>query len=364
MVTTFGIEEELLIVDADSGALATRSPDLLDAVRPGLGELVVSELNRCQVETNTEVCRTLDEAGHQLDELRAGLREAGEPLGLRTVALASHPWSAWHDQTVNTDSAHYRTLLADYQQVARRTVICGCHIHVGIDDLDDRIRAMNSVAGWLPALLALSANSPWWQGDDTGYASYRTVVWKSWPTATMPPLLDDHAAYLDLVESLQTIEAIDAPAALYWYVRPSSKLPTLEFRVADTCLRTDDAVTLAGVARALTVTALRSRSKLSARPPTAVLDSAMWRAARHGLDANLVDPTTATLRPAKEVIQTMLDVTGPALHDAGDHKRVKEGVARILKEGNGASLQRAVLQAGPASPSEALTAIIAPRPAH
>jgi carboxylate-amine ligase len=364
LTTTFGIEEELLVVDAGSGDLVPRAADLLDAARPVLGELIVSELNRCQVETNSQVCTTLDEAEDQLTTFRSGLAKAGEPLGLRPVALASHPWSAWHDQTVNTDTAHYRALLTDYQQVARETVICGCHVHVGIDDPDDRILAMNVVTPWLPVLLALSANSPWWQGVDTGYASYRTLVWKSWPTATMPPRLRDYDAMTQLVESLQAIEAIDDASALYWYVRPSSKLPTLEFRVADTCLRAEDAVTLAGLARALTVTALQMPWNPDDTPPTAVLDSALWRAARYGLAATLVDPTSATLRPAGEVVDTLVSQVAPALHDAGDYERVSEGVKRIVEEGNGAGVQRAVLDAGPAAKTDALQAMIGPRTAH
>jgi carboxylate-amine ligase len=364
MNSTFGIEEELLVVDAGSGQLATRGKELLDAARPQLGKLIVSELNRCQVETNTEVCTELGEAADQLERLRNGLTAAGERLGVRPVALASHPWSAWHDQAVNADSAHYRKLLSDYQQIARETVICGCHIHVGIDDPDDRILAMNTVTPWLPALLALSANSPWWQGDDTGYASYRTLVWKSWPTATMPPQLRDDQALVRLVDSLRTVEAIDDASALYWYVRPSSKLPTLEFRVADTCLRVDDAVTLAGLARSLTVTALGERWDPGDTPPVAMLDSALWRAARYGLSGTLVDPTTATLRPAADVIWTLVELVGEALHEAGDYERVSEGVSRILAEGNGAAMQRAVLDAGPATPAEMITAMVSPRPDH
>jgi carboxylate-amine ligase len=361
MTTTFGIEDELLVVDATSGDLVARGGDVLNTARAELGDLIVSELNRCQVETNTEICTTLDEATGQLQRLRYGLLKGAETLGLRLVALASHPWSAWHDQTVNTDSAHYRTLLHTYQQVARETVICGCHIHVGIEDPDDRILAMNNVTPWLPVLLALSANSPWWQGVDTGYASYRTLVWKSWPTATMPPRLRDYDALNQLVESLQNVDAVDDASALYWYVRPSHKLPTLEFRVADTCLRVDDAVTLAGLARALTTTALETRSDLVEPMPVAVLDSALWRAARHGLDATLVDPTSATLRPATEVVHNLVEVVGPALRDAGDYERVADGVTRILVEGNGATIQRAVLQAGPTTRAEAITAIVAPR---
>lgn len=361
-MTTFGIEEELMVVDAGTGDLVGRGPDLIEAARPELGELVVSELNRCQVETNTDVCSDLDEAAHQLTDLRAVLDRAGRPLGLRPLALASHPWSAWHDQTVNTDTAHYRALLSTYQQVARETVICGCHVHVGIDDEDDRVRAMVGVLPWLPCLLALSANSPWWQGSDTGYASYRTLVWKAWPTATMPPVLADHAEFEALVDALRRAEAIDDASALYWYVRPSAKLPTLEFRVADTCLRVDDAVTIAGLARALTVTAVDAGP--GPVPPAALLDNALWRAARYGLEDRLVDPTNGELRPAADVIGAMVRHAGPALADHGDEERVEAGVEAILAEGNGAAMQRAVLGAGPAGRAEAIAAIVDPPTPH
>jgi carboxylate-amine ligase len=358
MTTTFGIEEEFLVVDLEAGGLVPRGQDLLEAVGADFGDLVVSELNRCQVEINTEVCSTLDDAEDQLRTLRSGLVRAGDPLGLLPVALASHPWSAWHDQTVNTDTAHYRGLLADYQQVARETVICGCHIHVGIDDPDERIRAMTAVAPWSPVLLALSANSPWWQGSDTGYASYRTLVWKAWPTATMPPPLQTEREFVELVESMRSVEAIDSAAALHWHVRPSDKLPTLEFRVADVCLRRQDAVTLAGLARALVDTVRDDPDAAAAPLPTAVLDSALWRAARHGMSGGLVDPSSCTLRPAREVVDALLDKVGPALDTTGDRDRVSEGVSRILDEGNGAAVQRAVLAAGPSSQIEALRAML------
>jgi glutamate---cysteine ligase / carboxylate-amine ligase len=346
MPTTFGIEEELLVVDLGTGELVPRGAELLDAARPALGELIVSELNGCQVETNTEVCTTLEDAATQLETLRAGLTAAGGPLGMRPVPLASHPWSAWHDQEVNTEKEHYRTLLDSYQQVARETVICGCHVHVGVDDPEDRIQAMNVVTQWLPTLLALSTNSPWWQGTDTGYASYRTLVWKSWPTATMPPRLKDHDSFVRLLESLQAVDAIDDPSAVYWHVRPSSKLPTLEFRVADTCLRVEDAVTLAGLARAITTTALEERWSSDDVPPTALLDTALWRASRHGLESTLVDPTTASLQPAPQVLRTLLGVVEEALRGAGDYERVSEGVERLLASGTGAAVQRRILGSG------------------
>lgn len=343
MTHTFGIEEELLVVEAATGELSPRGGELLEAARPELGGRVVAELSRCQVETNTDVCTTLDDASRQLRQLRDGLARAGEGLGLRPVALASHPWSTWHDQSVNTDTAHYRDLLDRYQHVARRTVIGGCHIHVGVDDPDDRVRALAGVAPWLAVLLALSANSPWWEGVDTGYASYRMQVWQSWPTATMPPVLRNDAALRRLVTSLQAVEAIEDASGLHWHVRPSAKLPTVELRVADVCIDSENAVTLAGLARALVATTLAGGVDLDDPPPAALLDAGLWRASRHGLDATLVDPTSAVLRPACEVVDALVAHVAVALDNAGDTDRVGDGLAALMARGNGARAQRAVL---------------------
>jgi carboxylate-amine ligase len=339
VTATFGIEEEFLVVDPASGALSTLAPEVLAMAQPVLGEQVTSELNRCQVETNSAVCDTLEQASAELGRLRRGLTESAGRANAGILALSTHPWSAWHDQQVNTDTEHYRQLLNTYQQIARQQVICGCHIHVQVDDPDQRIAAMNRVRPWLPVLLALSANSPWWQGSDTGYNSYRTLVWRAWPTATFPPTLDDYDAYQRLLNSLEKIEAIDSPAAIYWHVRPSAKLPTLEYRVCDVCLRLEDSVTLGGLVRALTTAAADSKSANSVLGAP-VLDSALWRAARYGLDGPLVDPSTQSLRPGPEVVEHLLDAVGPALHDSGDYERVVTGVKEILGRGSGARFQR------------------------
>lgn len=342
MDATFGIEEELLLVDRGSGELALRSDEVLEGAHRLVGVQVTSELNRCQVESNTTTCTDLAGATAELVQLRTALSRAGAAVEVVPMALATHPWSAWHDQEVNTDKEHYRVLVDIYLHVARRQVICGSHIHVGIDDPDAQISAMNRVRPWLPVLLALSANSPWWQGTDTGYASYRTMLWRAWPTAGVPPLLGDHAEYERLVARLHQVGAIDAPSALYWFVRPSARLPTLEYRVCDVCLRVDDAVTIAGLVRALTTTVLAQRGG-DLMTPAAVLDAGVWRAARYGLDGELIDPSTLTLEAAPKVVAHLIALVADALQDAGDHDRVTGGVSDILARGNGATAQRQAL---------------------
>jgi carboxylate-amine ligase len=347
--TTIGVEEELFVIDADSGALVPRGRELLADVPAHTPGSVAAELNECQAETNSDPVESLDDLAAQLTALRSGLRAAGRPLGVRPVALGSHPLARWHDQSVNTSKPHYQRLVDTYQAVARRTVICGCHVHVRVDDPDQRIRRLSTLTPWLPVLLALSANSPWWDGSDSGYASYRTIVWKAWPTATFPPRLRDHQDYLDLIESLRVTEAIDDDASLYWYVRPSTKFPTLEFRVSDTCLRVEDAVVMAGLARALTETAGREDWSPDDVPPSTFIDHSLWWAARYGLGDRLVDPASSILVPAADAVASLLRATEEALRDNDDYQRVTDGLHRILTDGNGASVQRALLASGGAA---------------
>jgi carboxylate-amine ligase len=233
-----------------------------------------------------------------------------------------------------------------YRIVARQQVICGCHVHVGIPDRDLAIETMNRARPWLPVLLALSANSPFWQQSDTGYASYRLQVWQRWPTSGMPPALASAAAYDDLVAQLQSVEAIEDPTFLYWYVRPSGRYPTLEFRACDVCLDVEDAVTVAGLVRALAWTSMREAvdGRPSTCPPIEVLDAAMWRAARYGVDATLVSPTRLATRPAVEVVAELLAHVADGLDEHGDRDDVAGGVEAILRRGNGAARQRATLQ--------------------
>ncbi len=271
MGTTFGIEEEFLLVDRTTGELAPKAEEVLDGAHQLVGDQVTSELSRCQVESNSSTCTDLEQATAELTRLRRALAQAGGTVGVAPVALASHPWSGWQDQELNLEKEHYRALVNLYQDVARRQVICGCHIHVGVDDPEDRITVMNRVRPWLPVLLALSANSPWWQGSDTGYASYRTMLWREWPTAEVQPLLGDHSEFERLVGMLQQVGAIDTPSALYWYVRPSAQLPTVEYRVCDVSLRVEDAVTIAGLVRALTDTVARPAGRRSRGHPGSCL---------------------------------------------------------------------------------------------
>jgi carboxylate-amine ligase len=321
------------------------APRVLPAAEPALGERVQPELYRSMVEMNTPVCSTLAEVREAVRGSRRSLIEAAGRQGLRIAAAGTHPFSHWADQEV-TPKTRYHNLADDYRQIFREEVVFGCHVHVGFDDREAAIQTMNRVRPWLPVLLALSANSPFWVGADTGYASFRTEVWNRWPTAGMPQAFDSRAEYDRLVETLVATGSLREPTKLYWDVRPSARQETLEFRVADSVMGVDEAVMVAGLVRALAVTANAAavRGDPDPRPRPELLRAARWRAARHGLEADLVDVLAGRARPAAELVGAFLDEVRPALEEAGDLEEVTGLVRATLAGGTGAARQRAAFR--------------------
>jgi carboxylate-amine ligase len=227
-------------------------------------------------------------------------------------------------------------------------LVCGCHVHVGVPDREEAIQVMNRVRVWLSPVLALSANSPFWLGDDTGYASFRSEVWRRWPMAGTPEPLSSYAEYEEVLDALIRTGSVDEPARIYWDVRPSAKFDTLEFRVTDVCMTVDEAVMVAGLVRALVQTchrhALEGRPVPSPRPE--ILRAATWRAARFGLDGDLVDLTSVRAKPATTVVEGLLDFVKESLEDQGDWDEVAGIVRRTIACGTGAARQRQALEQG------------------
>lgn len=344
---TIGVEEEYFVVDADTRALRPRGDQVLSAARPQLGQLVEPEMNRAQVETSTPVSDTLDEIETHLRRLRGALMAAAEESDSHIVALGTHPFSEWLGQQT-TPKRRYEELDDTYQQLAWEQLVCGCHVHVAVDDAEMAIQVMNHTRPWLPVLRALTTNSPFWQGVDTGYASYRMTLFDRWPTAGTPPLLAGRAAYDDIVASLVSTDTIPDASKLYWDVRPSVQYPTLEFRVADVCLTVDEAVMIAGLVRALvrTSAAAIERGMPPAEPTQDLLRAARWRASRFGVDDTLVDVHARTARPADEVVGLLLGHIEDDLRDHDEWDAVIPVAKAVVARGPGSSRQRAALAAG------------------
>lgn len=338
-----GIEEEYLLVDAVDGALRQDSATVRRVARARFDEDIDPELLRSQVEVATGICATVDDAGEELHRLRRRVASAAAEAGCRLMAAGSHPTSRWTDQEL-TDKARYHDLEDAMAQVALETVICGLHVHVGIPDPEDRIRAMAGARPWLGPLLALSASSPYWEGRDTGFASFRTPIFRRWPQTGVPNAFADWADFEHLVEDLTAAGAVEDGTNLYWDLRPSVRFPTVEWRVADACPTLDDTLTIAALARAVLRSTVDASCPPAAESPAVlrieVLEAAVRRAARFGLGADLVEPATGRLAPAPTVVRQLVTWCRPALDAAGDTERVEEGVARILAGGNGADRQR------------------------
>ncbi len=343
-VPTIGVEEEFLVVEAANGAMVPASGSLLRSMDPELRDEIEPELNLCQVETATPVCEDLDDVSAELVRLRRALADAAGQLGLGVIGAGSHPFSPWHEQRI-TDAPRYRELTDRYAHVAREQVICGFHVHVGVPDADVAVAAMTRIRPFLPVVLALSANSPFWDGEDTGYASYRTQVWQRWPTSQMPPALEDRRAFDELVATLGRTGAIEDASHIYWYARPSGRYPTLEVRIGDACPGATTTTGLAGLVRAAVMTAVddAARGAEVHDPGHELLEAACWSAARFGLGGELVDPFDGRSRPAPEIVDRVLDHLGPALAASGDAALVESVVAGIVAEGTGADRQRRVL---------------------
>jgi carboxylate-amine ligase len=336
---TLGVEEELHVVELDTRELVPRAPEVLERLD---GSSYSAELHRTVVETNTRVCATLDELRADILRLRHQAVAVADDLGLGLAAAGTVPLVD-ADNVAVTPTSRFRRMLDDYQILAREQLICGAQVHVGIADRDLAVAVAQRVAPWLPTLLALSASSPYWMGEDSGYASVRSLVWQRWPTAGTSGTVASAADHDALVAELIASGTISDPAMIYFDVRPSAHVPTIELRVTDACPDVDTVVLIAGLFRALVRReSLAHRAGLpaaSVRPP--VHRAAMWRAARSGLEGDLVDlPDPPRPVPAAAAVERLVEDLREHLAAGGDYEQVSDLSLQVLSRGSAASRQR------------------------
>ncbi|WP_329372773.1 glutamate--cysteine ligase [Streptomyces sp. NBC_00669] len=360
---TLGVEEEFLLLDRETGLPAPRVGEVQAAAErePGLRrEEVDSELLQAQVEIATPVCSELDEAASHLVRYRRTVAAAARHAGCRLASTGAAPVADGPAVPV-TATQRYRQIRADVARLVDEQLICGMHIHVAVPDREAGAAALGRLRPWLPVLVALGANSPFWEGRDTGFASWRTVVFGRWPVSGPPPFFSGAAHYEERVAALLATGVVADRHQLYWHARLSDEYPTLEVRAPDVQLDVESAVTIAGMARGLVATALREgrRGARPLDPPASVLQAAGWHAARRGLSADLVDPRTATPSSAAEVVGSLLERIAPALKEFGDAGRVNAGAQRLIRNGTGAARQRAAFARGG---MDSLVDLIAPDP--
>lgn len=338
---TVGVEEELLLIDPATRAVSSRAREVLavhaDHGRRAGGDLD-KELFRHQLEIRSEPSRELDRVVGDIVAGRRTARDAAAALDLAVAVCASVPLAM--DEPVISDSDRYRDMAETFGQVARRGTTCGMHVHVAIDSADEGVRCIDRITPWLPVLLAVSSNSPFDEGRDTGYASWRTQLWSTWPSAGPTEPFGSLAGYRRACERMIASGAARDAAMLYFDARLSEGQPTLEVRILDAVTEPEDVRLLAALVRALVETAVDDWPEGLPAWRAEELRAARWRASRYGLADDLLDPLTHELRPAREVLSRLVELVSARLDADGDADRVDHGVERVLS-GTGAARQRA-----------------------
>lgn len=341
---TLGVEEEYLLVDPRDGVPLPRAAEVLataslaPALRPAEAQ---PELLQVQVETATPVCEELADVGRHLARVRAGLNAAAAQHGCRVVPVGSAPFGPGGPVPV-TDGERYLRARSEAPALVDDLMLNGMHVHVGIPDEEERLGALVRLRPWLPVLIALSANSPFWRGADTHFASWRTVHFDQWAVSGPPPAFRDAADHRRRVAALRATGAINDEGQLYWQARLSHRYPTVEVRAIDVQLTTAEAELFAGLARALVISAVLDERAGRPRPdtPDELLRAATWHAARTGLHGRLVSPADGTARPAAAVVEELRAHLAPGLAAAGDTERVAALWREQEGTGCGADRQR------------------------
>jgi len=349
-VRSVGIEEEFVLVDPDTAAAAAVASTVLridkaeretaGAPDDEGGELT-SELHREQLETGTRPSHTLDELRAEVVDRRADARRIAESASVVPVALATYPLAV--EPTVSP-GARTRRIVERFGRTAHEQLMCGCHVHVGVASADEGVAVLDRMRPWLAVLAALSVNSPFWNGEDSNYASYRSQVWSRWPSAGPYSLFGTAERYTEVERAMLGTGTLLDEGMVYFDARLSRRHPTVEIRVADVCRDPDDAVLVAALVRALVDTAADEwRAGIGPDPvPTEVLRLAAWRAGRSGMTGELVRPGTWEPAPARSVVDDLVAHVGPALSAAGDLDVVTELIDAVTRRGTGAERQRAV----------------------
>lgn len=340
---TVGVEEEFLLVDPQSGAPIARNLLVSEhAANHGLN--LHLELTSCQVEINTPVLSNSASLRAELLRQRRITAQSAEAVGARLLA-AGLPPTLPHEFPV-TDKPRYQLIADNFGMLAHEQGMSGCHVHVGVPTREVAIHVSNRLRPWLPMVLALSANSAIYRNSATGYASWRRILFSRWPSAGATPHFDSIDEYDAVVAMLQTTGAALDEGMIYWDVRPSAKYPTVEIRVADVPATVAETVLVATLIRAAVMTALADERLGEGIPRLAdhALRAAYWRSARDGLDGGAIDLDSHAVIPARELLSRFVDHLRPALEDLGDYEMVRDELARIVAQGNGAMRQRRAWQ--------------------
>jgi carboxylate-amine ligase len=310
---TVGIEEEYLLVDrATRDLVADAPPDLLERCEARLSGRVSPEFMQCQIEVGTSKCDSIGAAGAELAELRRTIAEIAGEYGLAPIAASTHPFAVWGDQK-HTPKQRYDELARDLQGVVRRLLICGMHVHVGLDDDELRIDLMGQVSYFLPHLLALTTSSPFWRGQSTGLKCYRLAVFDEMPRTGLPESFESFGEYQRHLDAMVQAGLIEDGTKIWWDVRPSARFPTLEMRIADVCTELEDAICVAAIYRCLLrmLYRLKRNNQRWRKYTNMLIRENRWRAQRYGTDQGLVDFGRGEIVRYGELLEEILALIEP-----------------------------------------------------
>jgi len=339
---TLGIEEEFAIIDPETRELRSHIQEILEGGKVTLKEQIKPEMHQSVVELGTEICQSIVDARTHVIELRSRLAELAGRSGLRIASVGTHPFSHWRDQLI-TQGERYQEIVKDMQQLARANLIFGLHVHVGIPDRQSAIHVMNQARYFLPHIYALSANSPFWVGQDTGLKGYRLKVFERFPRTGIPDAFESLSEYEDYCKLLVKTGCVDNAKKIWWDIRLHPFFETLEVRVCDAQSRVDDTLAIAALIQAVISKLYKLlRQNISFRVyRRRLLDENRWRASRYGIDGKLIDFGRETEVEARSLLNELLEFVSTEVTELDTQKEMAH-IERIMREGTGADRQLAV----------------------
>jgi glutamate---cysteine ligase / carboxylate-amine ligase len=342
---TIGVEEEYQIIDPQTRELRSYITEILAEGQVLLREQVKPELHQSIVEIGTNVCHTPAEVRAELVRLRGAIMELADKNGLKIAAAGTHPFSSWVTQEI-TPLERYLGVQQDMQDLAKQLLIFGTHVHIGIEDREFMIDAMNVIRYLLPHLLCLSTSSPFWMGRQTGLKSYRSIIFRHFPRSGIPRVFQSWADYTYLLDTLVQTHSVPDSTKIWWDVRPNGRYPTLEIRICDVCTRVDEAVCIAAILQAVVAKLWKlRRDNMTFRVyQSDLIEENKWRAVRYGLDGNLIDFGKQAEAPAREMIRELIEwFIGDIADELGSRREIEYALT-ILENGSSADRQVAVYE--------------------
>ena len=343
-VYTLGIEEEFAIVDPQTRELRSHIQEILEGGKVMLKEQIKPEMHQSVVELGTEICHSIDHARTHVIELRSKLAELAARGGLKIASVGTHPFSHWRDQLI-TEGERYQEIVKDMQQLARANLIFGLHVHVGIPDREIAIHVMNQARYFLPHIYALSANSPFWVGQNTGLKGYRLKVFERFPRTGIPDVFESLSEYEDYCKLLVKTGCVDNAKKIWWDIRLHPFFDTLEVRVCDAQSRVDDTLAMAALIQAVVAKLFKLlRQNITFRVyRRRLLDENRWRATRYGIDGKLIDFGREIEVETRSLLNELLEFISTEADELGSQNEMKH-IERIMREGTGADRQLAVYE--------------------